>query len=197
MNDTLAELDNLITALAAFAGLSLENMTQGQGWRFLMIGRRLERAFNLTQLLRATLSTPGTDDSALLEHLLNTTDSLLTYRRHFRSQPEMQATLQLILYSEENPRALGYQLANLEKCIGNLPRSNNSNLFRSQQERLSLEALTLLRLTDVKTLVQPSKDNFRTELDQLLARLGHLLPILSDALTSAYFSHAEQPQHLM
>ncbi len=195
LNDTLVELDNLITALAAFAGLSLENMTQGQGWRFLMIGRRLERAFNLTQLLRTTLSTPGTDDSALLEHLLNTTDSLLTYRRHFRSQPEVQATLQLILHSEENPRALGYQLANLEKCIGNLPRNNS--LFRSQEERLSLEALTLLRLADIKTLAQPSKDNFRTELDQLLARLGHLLPALSDALTSAYFSHAEQPQHLM
>ena len=36
-------LDNLIVTLAAFVGLATDSMTRGQAWRFLDIGRRIER----------------------------------------------------------------------------------------------------------------------------------------------------------
>jgi hypothetical protein len=44
VSDALGMLDTLILDLAAFSGMQLENMTRGHGWRFLEIGRRLERA---------------------------------------------------------------------------------------------------------------------------------------------------------
>ena len=40
-----------MTTLAAFNGMAAENMTRNHGWRFLDMGRRLERAFNLSELL--------------------------------------------------------------------------------------------------------------------------------------------------
>ncbi len=48
-------LTRLITDLLAFAGLCQESITRTLGWRFLMVGRRIERACQTAELLRATL----------------------------------------------------------------------------------------------------------------------------------------------
>ena len=40
----IALLDEAIIMLSAFSGLVMESMTRGHGWRFLDLGRRLERA---------------------------------------------------------------------------------------------------------------------------------------------------------
>jgi uncharacterized circularly permuted ATP-grasp superfamily protein/uncharacterized alpha-E superfamily protein len=196
LNDAVVELENLITALAAFAGLSIENMTHGQGWRFLIIGRRLERALYTTKLFRATLVVVSPDDAVILEQILSITDSLLSYRRYYRSQPQVHPTLELILRSESNPRSCGYQLAHLEKDIAKLP-FNDTEPYRTPEERLILEALTQLRLADMEKLAQPAENQVRKDLEQLLAQLERLLPALSDAITHGYFSHAEQPRQLV
>lgn len=44
----LGLVQGLILNLAAFNGLAMENMTRGPGWRFLDVGRRLERGFSMT-----------------------------------------------------------------------------------------------------------------------------------------------------
>lgn len=197
LSEAIAELDHLITALAALAGLSLESMTHGQGWRFLLIGRRLERAYHTASLLRATLSTMSADDAMLLEYLLTITDSLLTYRRRYRTHLQLNAALELILQSETNPRAIGYQLAQLERYIDALPRDNKPP-YRTPEHRLVLEALTQMRLADPNQLAKVADGSFRPELDQLLVRLGRLLPQLSDAISNSYFSHADlQPRQLV
>jgi uncharacterized circularly permuted ATP-grasp superfamily protein/uncharacterized alpha-E superfamily protein len=197
IGDALAELDRLITALAALSGLSLESMTHGQGWRFLMLGRRLERAHHTVNLLRATLTTASPDDAILLEYLLTITDTILTYRRRYRTHLQVNAALELILQSEINPRAVGYQLVRLDEYISALPRDNKP-LYRTPEHRLILEALTQIRLADVDLLATTSDDDFRQALEQLLVRLGKLLPNLSVAISSSYFSHIErQPRQLV
>ena len=47
-----ALLDQAIITLSAFSGLVMESMTRGDGWRFLDIGRRLERAVQMVDMLR-------------------------------------------------------------------------------------------------------------------------------------------------
>ena len=51
----LAHLNRIVTDLAAFSGMEMENMTRGHGWRFLNLGRRLERSVNLVCVLRGAL----------------------------------------------------------------------------------------------------------------------------------------------
>src|SRR6202035_3112471 len=48
-------LDDLIVTLASFAGLASDSMTRGQAWRFLDIGRRLERASFISRFVRDSL----------------------------------------------------------------------------------------------------------------------------------------------
>lgn len=45
-------LDRLISSISAFSGLTMENMTRGNGWLFLDIGRRLERSLQLISTMR-------------------------------------------------------------------------------------------------------------------------------------------------
>src|SRR5260370_22390742 len=67
--DALATLNTLVTDLAALSGMEMENMTRGHGWRFLGIGRRLERATNMVTLIQSA-SALQTEGNALLEPLL-------------------------------------------------------------------------------------------------------------------------------
>ena len=197
--EILPELDDLITALAAFSGLSIENMTHGQGWKFLIIGRRIERGQHLVNLLKTILCNVNEDDTAMMEHLLGITDSLLTYRSRYRSQPEAYAVLELILQSEHNPHAIGYQLERIERYIRELP--GNSQIYCSPMGKLLLEALTLVRLADMDTLAQVTVDavegDFRKELDQLLTKVADLLVRLSDVVSNNYFTHAETSRQLV
>ncbi len=190
-------LERLILGLAAFTGLSTEQMSRGQGWRFLDIGRRLERALFESSLLRAACVPTSEPTRPLWEAVLAMTDNLATYRRRYRSQAQADAVLDLVLLDESTPRSVAYQLACLHDQVSGLSRRATPP-HRSLEERLLLEALTTLRLADIERLVQvPQGKGMREALDQLLSRLGYLLRTLSETITSNYFNQTDLPRQLV
>jgi len=54
--DPLESLDRLLVSLTALCGFALDDMTQDDGWRMLMLARRLERIQFLAGLLAAQLT---------------------------------------------------------------------------------------------------------------------------------------------
>jgi uncharacterized circularly permuted ATP-grasp superfamily protein/uncharacterized alpha-E superfamily protein len=197
--DALDELDNLVTALTAFSGLTLENMTRGSSWRFLDIGRRMERALQTTRLLQSMLVEvrSESDETLLSESMLSIVDSLMSYRRRYRQGIQISSLLELVVYDEANPRSLAYQLSRLEEHVTDLPQQHESG-SRSELERLALETATLVRLADVNRLAMPSETIARREtLEHFLGVLNERLPALSDALTATYFRAAETPHQLV
>lgn len=195
LNQALAQLNQLLTVCATFTGLALDSMTHGQGWRFLMIGRRLERALQLQRLLRPGLTVVG-PDLPLLEPLLNVCDSLMTYRSRYRDRFWLDGVLALLLLDESNPRAFGYQLRHLQRDIGLLPGQQGQPPYFRREPRLILEALTRLRLAELTELSR-AEAGFRGPLDRLLNELGERLQALGEALADGYFRHADQPQQLV
>src|SRR5262249_51961136 len=63
-------LDNVVLTLSAFSGLLMENTTRGMGWRFLEIGRRMERALQTAELVRSALDSAGSELEQCLQVLL-------------------------------------------------------------------------------------------------------------------------------
>ncbi|MFN8009676.1 MAG: circularly permuted type 2 ATP-grasp protein, partial [Terriglobia bacterium] len=61
ITESISVLNRWIFAFAAFRGMERENMTRGQGWHFLHMGRRLERALYLTRLFRSLMVTADSD----------------------------------------------------------------------------------------------------------------------------------------
>ncbi len=193
------ELNNLITSLMAFSGLNMESMTHSAAWLLLDTGRRLERAQLTVAFLRATMAIrqPESVEPLLLEMVLKTTDAIITYRRRYRSQIQPATVLDLLLLDEQNPRALGYQLAKLQTHLAALPRDPDPYQL-SKEERLLLQAFTRLRLSNTTALAQPlSQFALRHTLDELMAELSLLLNQVSDVVTRTYFTHAQTPQQLL
>jgi uncharacterized alpha-E superfamily protein len=173
-------------------------MAHAPGWLMLDIGRRLERALSSIALLRATLVPRQTETVAgqILEAVLATTESLMTFRRRYRSFNQLPTVLELLLMDEKHPRALAYQLRKLQDHVAALPRKNGRS-GRKEEERLILEAYTLVRLAEPAALVSGTDESgIYVELEDLLAAVALLLSRLSEALTRTYFSHAQGPRML-
>ena len=190
LGEVLDLLDRRVVALAAFGGFVAESMTRGQGWRFLDMGRRMERALQLVGLLRGALVAVSGIEGPLLEALLEIADSSMTYRRRYMSTLQTAPVLDLLLADEDNPRSLAFQLAALADAVDDLPRVDTSP-GRSPEQRLVLAALTRVRVADIGRLAQADADGRRTELEALLAGLETDLPVLSDSLTRHYLSHLQ------
>ena len=195
----LDELDPLVTSLVAFSGLTQENMTHNEGWHFLEAGRRLERGAAIAALLRASLSSASAeqDETSLIEALLGVTDSIITYRRRYRSGTRVGALLELVFQDEGNPRALAYQLVQLERLIAQMPRGELV-AGRTPAEKLIMRCLTDTRLAELDVLTQADPETqTRDALATLLLGLEDGLADISDALTAQYFRHEEQPHSLL
>ena len=80
-DDATHAMTILLRKLAGFAGLVHENMYRFTGWRFLSIGRYLERGLHMTRLL-GHMSGEDAPDGAY-DMLLEIGDSVMTHRRRY------------------------------------------------------------------------------------------------------------------
>jgi uncharacterized circularly permuted ATP-grasp superfamily protein/uncharacterized alpha-E superfamily protein len=187
-DDVLVHLDRMITDLAAFSGMEMENMTRGHGWRFLDVGRRLERAMNATSLVRQALS-DGPSDNAVLEPLLEIADSSMTYRRRYFARPRLSPVLDLLLLDDTNTRAVAFQLAAVSEHIRHLPRDPDAP-SPTREERLIDHAMATLGQVDPHPVHWDVEESAR-QVTVLLASIEDDLRALSETITYFYFSHAE------
>ena len=190
LSEVLHVLDTKVLSLAAFGGMISESMTRGQGWRFLDIGRRLERSLHILGLLRSTLVKAGGTEGPLLEALLEIADSSMTYRRRYMSRLQIAPLLDLLLSDEDNPRSLAFQLVALSQSIANLPRAPGST-GPSAEQTLIADTLAKLRAAKVGGLVELTASGHRANLDRFLTSIDADLPLLSDSLTRTYLTHLQ------
>ena len=190
LSEVLDLLDRKVVTLAAFGGLVAEGMTRGQGWRFLDMGRRIERSLQTLGLLRSTLSTVSTPEGPLLEALLEIADSAMTYRRRYMSRLQTAPVLDLLLSDDDNPRSLAFQFNTLSAAIDALPRPGGAS-GRDSEQRLILAALARLRGADIGSLADATEENRRPWLESFLASVEAELPLLSDTLTRNYLTHLQ------
>ena len=190
-----AFLDRVVTSLSALSGLAMESMTRGHGWRFLDMGRRLERALQMLCLLRAAFAAGAESNSTLLETLLAVADSGITYRRRYLAGLHPAAVVDLLLVDDGNPRAVLFQIAALREHLRHLPQDRAQARLRPE-ERLALAALTRLQLLDVMPACQPSEQGGPPPLAAILDEIESDLSTLSKELCGGYLSHALMPRPL-
>jgi uncharacterized alpha-E superfamily protein len=189
-------LDRAIVTLSAFAGLLMENTTRGYGWRFLEIGRRLERALQMANLLDAALArTEVLDDGAevepCLEVLLQIADSSITYRTRHLTDIRAEFVLELLLADEANPRSVAFQLVAMLEQIQHLPGRDTDD-STSPEEKLISKGLGLVRQAWMTDLAKRDEDGRLSSLGELTQHIRATLFDFSDALTARYLSHLTQ-----
>ena len=184
----LTLLDRAVISLSAFAGLLMESTTRGHGWRFLDLGRRMERGLQMVLLLRHGLGPAPEDADAYLEMLLEIADCSITYRTRYLTTLRTDLALDLLLVDETNPRSLAFQIAALSGHVEQLPDRGPSPGRHSLETRLTMMALTSVRLANVEDLTVCTGAG-RVLLLRFLDDLERDMLDLSEALTGKYLSH--------
>ena len=173
--------------LATLESIVGDTLAHDTGWRFLEIGRRLERANQLLFLLRGLLARPGAaaPGEFRLQTALHFADSLFTYRAVFPGTFHPADVLAWLVSDAENPRSLRFQAERLGEHLASLP----CELAPRAAEQLRNTAFRLLgaaRLAESEALdnVPASVARFTTE---QLALTSHL----HDRLARLYFAHGD------
>ncbi len=190
IGEALDLIDAGLGALAAFNGLSHENMTRNFGWSFLDMGRRMARVDSLAHMLTSVLQTSHEDDTVGLLFALELADCFITYRSRYRLNPMIAPVLDLLIVDESNPRSLGFQLSALAAHIDTLPRGGGG-AGRTDVQRTAFAMLSDVRLADVVRLAEPDAQGRRSALVAMLSAQIERIPLLTDAITRRYFSVVE------
>ena len=168
-SDLLGELDLAIAGFTTLSGYALDGMTRDPGWRFLSIGRRLERLQGLCTTLKQTVAGPAEMD---LTWLLRLADSIITYRARYMTRPQWMPVLDLLIRDEANPRSVAFQVHGLRDYAQRLV-----DLFGDFGDEHFHGALRGLLQIDPAAELQPGSE-------RLLARL--------DDWQAAAYRHGEQ-----
>ncbi|MGD9420279.1 MAG: circularly permuted type 2 ATP-grasp protein [Verrucomicrobiota bacterium JB025] len=169
------KLDTLVLHLAAFAGMQAENMTRGHGWRFLEIGRRVERAMGTSRLL-AVAAKEGEGESLVLEPVLEACDSVMTYRRRHFSRPVFREVVNLVFRDASNPRSVMHQLQVVHDELSQFTIRPNYGLLPKIREDMDQLLADCLK----KGGNTPEK----------FEGMADALEEFSDLLTQHFFSHS-------
>lgn len=184
-------LNRLVMSLAALSGFALDDMTRDEGWRFLMIGRRIERLQFLSSSLAGFLRGAGAFDQAGLEWLLELGNSSITYRSRYLAVAQLIPVLDLLLLDEQNPHAVLFQL---KLVSGSLKRLNHD--FGAPAEAALPLLVERLAGFDLGCLENPlfGDSSVRAALDGLADLLQEVADVsnqVSDRLALRHFAHVD------
>ena len=184
--DPRETLDRLLLGLAAFAGFTLDDMTQDDGWRLLMLGRQLERIQFLSSLLAQRLTGGRRLLRGELDWLLDVGGSTITYRTRYMSAPRLTPTVQLLVFDESNPRALAFHWRGVQRTLSKLSASLGGG-----SEDVLIEALRVVFAADLLPLDQTNAagTRARANLAEALVTLNFEAGRLCDRLSMRHFSH--------
>ncbi|MEO5843990.1 MAG: circularly permuted type 2 ATP-grasp protein [Caldimonas sp.] len=174
---TLVWLDRAISSMMTLSGFVLDGMTRGIGWRFVSIGRRVERLATMCSTLQVAIDEGRTHE---LEWLLEVADSSVTYRSRYLAAPEWLPVLDMVMRDEANPRSLAFQAKGLAEFIAKLEASHGA--FASSTLAPAHLALRALAPGDLR----PESDH----LAEVIADLQRAAYAISDATSLKFFSHA-------
>ena len=122
-------------------------------------------------------------EDLLVESLLKTSESLITFRRRSGSIMQVAGAVDLLVYDVANPRSVIYQLDRLFHHLADLPDRVPHGQRLGARSAWSSKPPRMLRLTDADRLaaVDPDADQ-RPELDTVLGTVDASWTDLLDSL---------------
>ena len=164
---------------AAISGLCAEHMVRTDAWRFLDLGRRIERGVSIARWCRLFgMAGASADD---LSTLLDLADSQITYRQRYPAGIARVPVVDLVALDPNNPRALAYQARCLAERLGELPVLADDGMAEPQQAGATALAALLATTTAAALDADALGDAERR------------LAALSDAVARRYFLQGAEP----
>jgi uncharacterized circularly permuted ATP-grasp superfamily protein/uncharacterized alpha-E superfamily protein len=176
----LDRVERALRIISSFSGLAQENMTRLAGWRFLELGRRIERAILTCRFVRE-LAAPAAPDGAL-DVLLELCDSQMTYRQRYVMIAARAPVIDLVMLDPNNPRSVIYQLERIEAHLAALPKHVADGRL-SPPQQIAASIATGLRTADAAKI----------DTDLILGSENALMK-LSETIDTSHLAHDERSE---
>lgn len=173
----IAHVARLLDRCAALSGLAAENMVRGAGWRFLELGRRLERAVHICRLVK-TFASDGASAHDL-NLLLDLCDCQISYRTRYLAGLALAPVRDMLLLEPGNPRSLAFQADAILEHLNALPTLRDDGMPEPPVQ-LALTIAARLRAATAETLTAADLD-----------AIERLFLDLSDAINGRFFLKGE------
>jgi len=172
-DDMARAMGVLLRKISGFSGLVHENMYRSMGWRFLSIGRSLERASSLTSLLATFADADAADGS--LDLAVEVADSTMTHRQRYAVATNRSTIIDLLALDPLNPRSVIYQLNQISDHMATLPGVSADSQLSPLQSAI-LQARTNLAVKLPESVNKAALINLGSEIGQLsnLITAGYL-----------------------
>lgn len=172
-DDTGRAMGILLRKLSGFTGLVHENMYRFVGWRFMSIGRALERA---QFVARNLLDMAGPDAvEGALDLAIEIGDSVMTHRRRYSVTTTRETVVDLLGLDAQNPRSLLFSANDIQEHVTFLPGAH----VHGQMSELARAVLQMQASIAVLTPEMLDTDT--------LEDIGRQLGNVSEIITSTYF----------
>ncbi len=170
--------------LSALEAIANETLAHDTSWRFLSLGRHLERGQQLVFLARHLVGR-GAPGEFRLQTLLHFADSLFSYRTTYHGSFQPASVYAWLFAAAENPRGLRWIADRLNEHLTALPEElapRAVGALRAAAFRL----VSRVRLLDAAALAGSP-----AQTAAFLQEAHAILCELSDRLTQVYFIHTE------
>ncbi|MOA12551.1 hypothetical protein D3C78_1325600 [compost metagenome] len=170
-------------------------MTRDDGWRFLMIGRRIERLQFLAESIADFVAGPAAQDQSALAWLLELGNSSITYRTRYLAAPQLIPVLDLLVLDAQNPHAVLFQLRSLQRSLASL-----GERFELSEEGTGLQTLSTrlagfdLGPLEFNPLASAGSTAVLAVLAAQLLEVAAAAAQLSDHLGLRFFVHVDASQ---
>jgi uncharacterized circularly permuted ATP-grasp superfamily protein/uncharacterized alpha-E superfamily protein len=165
----LQVVENALQILAALAGLAQENMNRTSGWRFLDLGRRIERGINTCRFARTLAHKGATTDD--LDLLLDLADSQITYRARYLVGLAMTPVLDMVMLDPFNTRSLAFQVVTLREHLAALPSLVDDGMLE-EPDRILIILATQVETQEADRLDAGKMQDFERALTRLSGAVG-------------------------
>ena len=123
-------INGALRIIASFSGLAQENISQLAGWRYLELGRRIERAIATCRFVRQFAFGPiSTEGSTWCWSSPTARSPSAALRDGGGAAP----VIDLVVLDPNNPRSLVYQLDRIETHLAALPKRDDGRLSPPEQ----------------------------------------------------------------
>jgi uncharacterized alpha-E superfamily protein len=179
-------------SLLLIQGLADATVAHDEIWQFLTLGKYLERADNVSRLLRLQthLLTGPTiasgDDTVRWLAVLRSAGSAEAYSRYYSLRVEPSRVLEFLLLNPTFPQSVRYSLgaawAALQEIarvtdVGSAPPVRALGMLRARLEHASVDEV------------------LESGLEDFLAGIQHDIALVSERITRTFFRYAAQPGH--
>ena len=167
-DDCARAMTDLLRRLNGFTGLVHENMYRSMGWRFMSMGRALERGDAMAAALAVFAdvgAAPGGFDIAV-----ELGDSVMTHHRRYRVETTRDTVIDLLALDDANPRSILFQINRLSDLASDLPFAEVAGR-PGELVRVILTAQTALTVADPSDITTERLSDLRAELAGISEKL--------------------------